>query len=69
MVCKFNYFLYGLEQASWAWYNRFASYLVSAGFVEAKADTSLIILRHSNNTIYIFYVDNIVLTTYIAALL
>jgi hypothetical protein len=43
MVCKLNKFLYSLKQAPRAWYSRFATYLLSLGFVEAKSDTSLFI--------------------------
>jgi hypothetical protein len=42
-VCRLNCSLYGLKQASWAWYSRFATHLASLGFVEAKSDTSLFI--------------------------
>jgi hypothetical protein len=52
-----------LKQAPRAWYNRFASYLASIGFVEAKSGTSLFIYRRSNDTVYLLlYVDDIVLT-------
>jgi hypothetical protein len=36
LVCRLNRSLYGLKQAPRAWYSRFASYLASIGFVEAK---------------------------------
>jgi hypothetical protein len=42
-VCLPNKSLYGLKQALWAWYNRFATYITSLRFVEAKSDTSLFI--------------------------
>jgi hypothetical protein len=42
-VCRLNKSLYGLKQAPCAWYSRFATFLQSTGFVEAKADTSLFI--------------------------
>jgi hypothetical protein len=63
LVCKLNKSLYGLNQAPRAWYSRFATFLCSRGFVEAKSDTSLFILRHGSDTVYILlYVDDIVLT-------
>jgi Reverse transcriptase (RNA-dependent DNA polymerase) len=63
LVCKLNRSLYGLKQAPRAWYSRFASYLVSLGFVEAKSDTSLFILRRGVDTVYLLlYVDDIILT-------
>jgi hypothetical protein len=40
LVCRLNRYLYGFKQAPRAWYSRFASYLASIGFVEAKSDTS-----------------------------
>jgi hypothetical protein len=43
MVCKLNKSLYGLKQASRAWYNWFASYFLYLGFTKAKLDTSLFI--------------------------
>jgi hypothetical protein len=56
--------LYGLKQAPRAWYSRFASYLASIGFIEAKSDTSLFIYRYGNDTVYLLlYVDDIMLTT------
>jgi hypothetical protein len=63
-VCRLNKSLYGLKQAPRAWYSKFASYLLSLGFVEAKSDMSLFIYRHGVETAYLLlYVDDIVLTT------
>ncbi|XP_062208878.1 uncharacterized mitochondrial protein AtMg00810-like [Phragmites australis] len=43
--------------------NRFASYLLQLGFVEAKSNTSPFIYRHEGETIYLLlYVDYIVFT-------
>jgi hypothetical protein len=62
-VCRLNHSLYGLKQAPQAWYSRFAFYLASIGFVEAKSDTSMFIYRRGYDTIYLLlYVDDIVLT-------
>jgi hypothetical protein len=70
LVCRLNRSLYGLKQATRAWYSRFASYLASIGFVEAKSDTSLFIYRRDNDTVYLLlYVDDIVLTASNADLL
>jgi hypothetical protein len=70
LVCLLNRSLYGLKQAPQAWYSRFASYLASIGFVEAKSDTSLFIYRRGDDTIYLLlYVDDIVLTASTADLL
>ena len=65
-----NKSLYGLKQAPRAWYSRFASYLVSLGFVNAKTDTSLFVYHHGSDTIYLLlYVDDIVLTASSTAVL
>jgi hypothetical protein len=37
--------------------------LISQGFVEAKADTSLFVFHRGLDTTYLLYVDDIVLTT------
>ena len=55
--------LYGLKQAPRAWYSRFATFLMTLGFTEAKSDTSLFIYRCGYETAYLLlYVDDIVLT-------
>jgi hypothetical protein len=62
-VCKLNKSLYGLKQAPRAWYSRFAAYLVTLGFSEARSDTSLFIYRRGADTVYLLlYVDDIILT-------
>jgi hypothetical protein len=63
LVCHLRKSLYGLKQAPRTWYSRFASYLTTLGFIEAKSDTSLFIFRRSSDTIYLLlYVDDIILT-------
>jgi hypothetical protein len=63
LVYRINESLYGLKQAPQAWYNRFASYLLSMDFVEAKLDSSLFIFHRVSDTVYLLlYVDDIVLT-------
>jgi hypothetical protein len=55
--------LYGLKQGPRAWYSRFAAFLLTLGFVEAKSDTSMFIYHHRVETTYLLlYVDDIVLT-------
>ncbi|WVZ71194.1 hypothetical protein U9M48_019809, partial [Paspalum notatum var. saurae] len=61
MVCRLNKSLYGLKQAPRAWYSRFATFLVTLGFTEAKSDTSLFIYRHGDEMAYLLLYD-IVLT-------
>jgi hypothetical protein len=63
LVCRLNKSLYGLKQALWAWYSRFTTYLTSMGFIEAKSDTSLFILRRGPDMVYLLlYVDDVILT-------
>jgi hypothetical protein len=63
MVCRLNKSLYDLKQAPRAWYSRFAMFLLTLGFTEAKSDTSLFIYRRGDETAYLLlYVDDIVLT-------
>jgi len=62
-VCRLNKSLYDLKQAPCAWYSRFATFLLSVGFVEAKTDMSLFVYQHGTIAAYLLlYVDNIVLT-------
>ena len=63
MVCLLNKSLYGLKQAPRAWYFRFATFLLTLGFIKAKSDTFLFIYRRGDETAYLLlYVDDIVLT-------
>ncbi|WVZ86115.1 hypothetical protein U9M48_032949 [Paspalum notatum var. saurae] len=55
--------VYGLKQAPRASYSRFATFLVTLRFTEAKSDTSLFVYRHGDETAYLLlYVNDIVLT-------
>ena len=59
-----------MKQAPRTWYSRFATYLLSLGFIEAKSDTSLFVYHRGPDTIYLLlYVDDIVLTASSPALL
>jgi hypothetical protein len=63
LICCLRKSLYGFKQAPRAWYSRFATYLTTMGFIEAKSDTSLFIFRHGSDTVYLLlYVDDIILT-------
>jgi hypothetical protein len=63
LVCHLCKSLYGLKQAPRVWYSRFASYLTTMGFTEAKSDTSLLIFHCGSDTVYLLlYVDDIILT-------
>jgi hypothetical protein len=62
-VCQLNKSLYGLKQTPRAWHNRFATHLLSLGFVESKSDTSLFTCHRGPDTAYLLlYVDDIILT-------
>jgi hypothetical protein len=53
LVCRLKKSLYGLKQAPRAWYSRFASFLLSQGFAEAKSDTFLFVIRRGSGTVYL----------------
>ena len=44
-VCKLKKSQHGLKQEPWAWYQQFATYLLTIGFVCSKSDTSLFIYK------------------------
>ena len=63
MVCRLNKSLYSLKQTPRSWHTRFAAFLLTLGFVEAKSNTSQFIYHHRAETAYLLlYVDDIVLT-------
>nr|GEV00723.1 copia protein [Tanacetum cinerariifolium] len=63
-VCLLKKLLYGLKQASRAWYQRFAEFVSTIGFVDIKCDYSLFIYRRGRDVAYLLlYVDDIILTT------
>jgi hypothetical protein len=69
-VCLLNKSLYELKKAPRAWYNRFASYITSLGFIEVKSNTSLFVFWHGTDMLYLlFYADNIIHTASSVALL
>lgn len=62
-VCRLKKAIYGLRQASRAWYTELANYLLGLGFSRCVSDASLFILHHSVNPIYlVVYVDDIIIT-------
>ncbi|GJR94790.1 ribonuclease H-like domain-containing protein [Tanacetum coccineum] len=69
-VCLLQKSLYGLKQASRAWFQRFSSYVIRAGFYHSKTDLSLFIFHKGPNTAYLLlYVDDIILTASSTSLL
>lgn len=62
-VCRLRKSLYGLKQASHAWYHRFANYFHTCGFKSTNSDTSLFVFQQGTKMTYlILYVDDIILT-------
>jgi len=62
-VCRLHKSLYGLKQASRAWYTRLNDFLLSIGFRASKVDTSLFIFFVGADMFYLLvYVDDILLT-------
>lgn len=62
-VCKLIKSLYGLRQAPWEWFDKFAAALLQFGFTRSKSDNSLFYLHTSSQfTMLLVYVDDIILT-------
>ncbi|GJW38418.1 ribonuclease H-like domain-containing protein [Tanacetum coccineum] len=69
-VCLLQKSLYGLKQAPRAWFQRFSSYVIRAGFYHSKTDSSLFIFHKGPDTAYLLlYVDDIILTAFSTSLL
>ncbi|GJU75703.1 ribonuclease H-like domain-containing protein [Tanacetum coccineum] len=69
-VCLLQKSLYGLKQAPRAWFQRFSSYVIRAGFYHSKTDSSLFIFHKGQDTAYLLlYVDDIILTASSTSLL
>ncbi|GJX82574.1 ribonuclease H-like domain-containing protein [Tanacetum coccineum] len=59
-VFCFQKSLYGLKQASRAWFQRFSSYAIRVGFIHNKTDSSLFVYQQGTKTAYLLlYVDAI----------
>ncbi|GKC51385.1 putative RNA-directed DNA polymerase [Tanacetum coccineum] len=62
-VCLFHKSLYGLKQASHAWFERLSKALFDLGFKGSKTDPSLFIYSRGDILLYILvYVDDIIVT-------
>ncbi|GKB56175.1 putative RNA-directed DNA polymerase, partial [Tanacetum coccineum] len=62
-VCKLIKSLYGLKQENRQWFEKLTSFLLSKGFTQSYADTSLMTLNHNNSLISVpIYVDDILIT-------
>uniref|UniRef100_A0A0E0E2C1 Reverse transcriptase Ty1/copia-type domain-containing protein n=1 Tax=Oryza meridionalis TaxID=40149 RepID=A0A0E0E2C1_9ORYZ len=62
MICRLNRSLYGLKQAPHAWYSRFASFLLTLGFTEARSDTSLFIYHRGHDVVYLLLILGLCIT-------
>ncbi|KAG6414963.1 hypothetical protein SASPL_122361 [Salvia splendens] len=63
LVCKLNKALYGLKQASRSWFLTIQSVLLSLGFQQSRADTSLFFRIRGKEVIYLLiYVDDMLVT-------
>ncbi|KAI3764159.1 hypothetical protein L2E82_14162 [Cichorium intybus] len=63
-VCLLKKSLYGLKQAPRAWYQRFADYVSTLGFIHSKCDHSLFVYKKGVHTAFLLlYVDDILLIT------
>ena len=62
-MCLLRRSLYGLKQPPRALYYRFATYLLSLGFINSKGDPSLFIFHRGSEIAYLLlYADDIFLT-------
>ncbi|XP_071699815.1 uncharacterized mitochondrial protein AtMg00810-like [Rutidosis leptorrhynchoides] len=63
-TCRLTKSLYGLKQAPRAWYEKFANYVFSLGFIHSHCDHSLFIYKKGKDVAYILlYVDDIIFVT------
>ncbi|KAE8676085.1 Purple acid phosphatase 26 isoform 2 [Hibiscus syriacus] len=63
LVCKLNKAIYGLKQASRAWFERLKEYLEDQRFVLSRSDASLFVKEITGNIVYLLvYVDDIIVT-------
>jgi hypothetical protein len=63
MVCHLRRSLYGLKQASRAWFQRFASVVTATGFSASAYDPSLFVhVSSRGRTLLLLYVDDMIIT-------
>jgi hypothetical protein len=69
-ICHLRKSLYGLKQATRAWFHHFTTIITSIGFSASKSDSSLFILHRGASIAYLLlYVDDIILTATTTTLL
>jgi len=62
-VCLLRRALYGLKQAPRAWFERFTSIMLSAGFVHSEHDSAMFVKASTHSHVIVFlYVDDMIIT-------
>jgi hypothetical protein len=63
-VCNLKKSIYGLKQASRQWFSKLFASLLLFGFLQAKSDFSLFIIKTTNTFIAVLiYVDDVIITS------
>jgi hypothetical protein len=63
LVCRLKKSLYGLKQATRAWYSNMESYLLSQNFVHCKSNLNVYMLRMTDSLLLlVLYVDDLLIT-------
>lgn len=61
-VCRLTKSLYGLKQANRQWFTKFTTFILSIGFIQSHADSSLFTYHKGSDTlVLLLYVDDILL--------
>jgi len=59
-MCKLNKYLYGMNQASRAWYKKISRYFETLRFSKCYSDSNLYVLNEGNDFVLILlYVDDL----------
>ena len=62
MVCQLCRSLYGLKQAPRAWFERFSSVVIDAGFKPSDHDPALFVHTSPRGRTLLLYVDDMIIT-------
>jgi hypothetical protein len=64
MVCHLCHSLYSLKQTLWAWFQRFASVVTTAGFSASTHDTAFFVhVSPCGKTLLLLYIDGMIITS------